>query len=512
MPLLNVPIRIFDSDFNFIAETSLYQEAYYQRLEYGIGEFEIKLNLNINTAIEFVVGRYVQFDLDKKKIGVIIEVKKEIGERGKGDQILIVKGREAKYIFTHRLIIPPAGAATYESTYNCERSLKRLIDFQAGSGCPDANRQLPNFTIDTDQNRGVSYYINERGSVLSDIIEALCLACEMGYYIYLDDVSKQLRLEVNFGIDRTAEQTINGQVIFSTERNTLRKGAITQSNVNYKNICYAAGSGEGAYRNIRVLFIDVAEPTGWNRKETWLDIKQADDNTKVDALAAKRLSELQYQQYAEGQFLNYSSYVFGKDFDIGDYITLKVYDTQTNVKITGARESWGYGKYEIEFNYDRQYPQFNSTVTGRVNKIQGILNNTEPVNIPIGSIIAWHKSLPGVPQVLLDNWLECNGQVVTNQNSPVYGQTLPNLNGQGRFLRGGSTSGILQNHAFENHQHTQNASTSTTGGAQAGSLYDFTAGSGLQSTNVLTTVASTGNAATETRPINMTVVWIIRIK
>lgn len=60
---------------------------------------------------------------------------------------------------------------------------------------------------------------------------------------------------------------------------------------------------------------------------------------------------------------------------------------------------------------------------------------------PIGSIVAWHRDMAGVPD-LPDGWVECNGQAITDAASPFYRQTVPNLNGEGRFLRGWSTSGV----------------------------------------------------------------------
>lgn len=62
---------------------------------------------------------------------------------------------------------------------------------------------------------------------------------------------------------------------------------------------------------------------------------------------------------------------------------------------------------------------------------------------PVGTILAWHKNIK--PDIALPlGWEECNGQVVTNEDSPLFGITLPNLNGEQRFLRGGTQSGILQ--------------------------------------------------------------------
>ena len=60
----------------------------------------------------------------------------------------------------------------------------------------------------------------------------------------------------------------------------------------------------------------------------------------------------------------------------------------------------------------------------------------------MGGVGAWLKDLPGVP-ALPGDYAECNGQVLSDPASPLNGVTLPDLNGQERFLRGSATSGTL---------------------------------------------------------------------
>jgi len=73
---------------------------------------------------------------------------------------------------------------------------------------------------------------------------------------------------------------------------------------------------------------------------------------------------------------------------------------------------------------------------------------------PIGSVVAWLKSLPGTP-ALPEGWVECNGQVLEMPDSPYNGQTIPNLNGANdapqRFLRGSLETGAEG--GSETHDH-----------------------------------------------------------
>jgi hypothetical protein len=70
--------------------------------------------------------------------------------------------------------------------------------------------------------------------------------------------------------------------------------------------------------------------------------------------------------------------------------------------------------------------------------------------VPIGSIIAWAKNLSGVP-LLPEGFVECNGQILDDPESPFNGITMPDLNGENRFLRGASTSGSVG--GSDTHEH-----------------------------------------------------------
>ena len=52
-------------------------------------------------------------------------------------------------------------------------------------------------------------------------------------------------------------------------------------------------------------------------------------------------------------------------------------------------------------------------------RIENIENSLMEM-LPIGTILAWHKTLTGTP--LPEGWLECNGQRVDVRNSPLFGK------------------------------------------------------------------------------------------
>ena len=74
--------------------------------------------------------------------------------------------------------------------------------------------------------------------------------------------------------------------------------------------------------------------------------------------------------------------------------------------------------------------------------------------LPVGFIGAWPKSRLNIP-ALPGTWVECNGQTLSDPESPFDGQTIDDLNGitgAPRFLRGASASGGVG--GTEDHSHT----------------------------------------------------------
>lgn len=120
---------------------------------------------------------------------------------------------------------------------------------------------------------------------------------------------------------------------------------------------------------------------------------------------------------------------------------------------------------------------------------------SQPI-VPIGGIVAWHKSLAGTP-TLPDGWAECNGQTLADARSPYNGRIIPDLNGvadTSRFLRGQSTSG--QTGGSESHAHSVPSTRSNSGTGGGAYLW-----MNPSSTNV-----------TSTLPSYFSVVWIMRVR
>jgi len=133
---------------------------------------------------------------------------------------------------------------------------------------------------------------------------------------------------------------------------------------------------------------------------------------------------------------------------------------------------------------------------------------------PLGTIVAWvNKASSGAHVVNLPKgWVRCDGAAIPHP-SVWAGKYTPNLNGEGRFLRGGSDSTVLkmEDDSFERHEHTYTAykDFGVTGGKVdcGGNCWR------VQHIDINTGSKSTESAGTETetRPKNMHVIYIMKV-
>jgi len=137
--------------------------------------------------------------------------------------------------------------------------------------------------------------------------------------------------------------------------------------------------------------------------------------------------------------------------------------------------------------------------------------------LPIGAIIAFSNAK------LPLGWIECNGQATTAYPllAAVAGATVPDLRGE--FIRGfdngkgtdtGRVLGSSQADAFESHGHNTNMRSSEIGGsADATGAYitphALVGARGADSSNITDTTIVDSFGGTETRPLNVALIYII---
>ncbi len=152
--------------------------------------------------------------------------------------------------------------------------------------------------------------------------------------------------------------------------------------------------------------------------------------------------------------------------------------------------------------------------------------------VPVGTILPWHQALTkGTPLPL--GWVRCDGPVKKGDEGWIPDSTIdlsriPNLNGARRFLRGGKESGIDEEWSTALPKKKPLSVSIAHGGVHGHSIPGTDQGkpkdNGFQNGGDHRTftinigggehdhTASISGGDDETRPLNMSVIWIIRVK
>ena len=130
--------------------------------------------------------------------------------------------------------------------------------------------------------------------------------------------------------------------------------------------------------------------------------------------------------------------------------------------------------------------------------------------VPIGGIVAWMKTLcfGTSAELLIPNFLECNGQVVADGGSPFDGMALPDLR-TGQILKGNTTSGTTG--GASTHAHTVPASSGDWGlhGSYTATSLCVLASGANSAANDL---ATSGSSDTNNMPAYYTLVFMMKVK
>lgn len=140
------------------------------------------------------------------------------------------------------------------------------------------------------------------------------------------------------------------------------------------------------------------------------------------------------------------------------------------------------------------------------------------VSPPIGSIVAWHRDVPGGPGLPLpDGWVLCNGGLVNDAQSPLDGRPIPILNGatgytNGRFLRGGASSGLMQEGSLVRENVNASSNEFPDWVRNEDGVFSIDISSLPRAGNPHTLEVQPTWPFEAVRPVNMSVLWIMRIK
>lgn len=219
----------------------------------------------------------------------------------------------------------------------------------------DTNRVIPGLGIATDQERGLA---NDRYMArfnrLSDLLQEVSAAQEMGWKVDMDITSGQMVMDVIQGDDRTAGQDDRPRIILDVSLHTAETSRFVSDSENFRNAFYTTKSGAPIESEATTLLFfreNTGTPKGIRRFETQIEVdvdsSAADIAGEMENLAMKEATNFE-QDDAFTIELN-GAYTYGKDFFLGDFVTAqdKVLGRREDVQLVSVTHSWSGLGYRV---------------------------------------------------------------------------------------------------------------------------------------------------------------------
>lgn len=334
---------IYDEDLTLKGVIDDAESAIWTGRYYKAGDFELYQNASSQAAGLLKKHSYVKRE-DKNSLCVIERV--EIQEDAENGDRLIASGRDLKCLLERRIV--------WEQTSldgDVEDCLRKLVLENAINAAPE--RVIPGLILGPrGPASGETLKKQITGANLMTSIEDICVTYQWGWdVLFLDGKFMVIFYK---GVDRSYGQTEtdNPYVVFSAEFDNLTSSVYAQDTSQYRNVALVAGEGEGKARKRAT----VGQAVGLNRYELYVDARDVSSNEgaigEADYLAqlsgrgVEKLEACQVSETFEGEVDNTDMYVCGKDYFLGDIVTVKnKYGITGGARVTEMIECWNENGY-----------------------------------------------------------------------------------------------------------------------------------------------------------------------
>jgi hypothetical protein len=375
------PIRILTPTLDLLAEIDNYESLLFTRRWHEVGEFELRINRHKRHTELLQRGNLIMLGSYRNKVGIIRHREIALDENGKKTENWLVKGIALKGVVAQRITVPPSGDSHDRASGAAETVMKHYVNNHIVNPI-DVKRKIDMLVLAVDIQRGSFISWESRLKKLDDELIEISKASGLGWDVTLDFSSKTWIFDVYEGRNLTVTQTENPPVIFSPQFESLKQLGFVESDYNYKNYGYIAGQGEGADRRV----VEVGDAEGLSRIETFIDardIAEQDENqqalpeneiiAKLQQRGQQKLSEFAEEFFLEGQILTNSPFVYEKDYDLGDIVTIqnREWGVTRDARITEIKEIYEPGGFQIEATFGESRPTLVKKLKQELNQISG---------------------------------------------------------------------------------------------------------------------------------------------
>lgn len=373
-------IEIMNTDFQLEGVITNFESLIFVRNFYECGTFELTINKNKANTDKLIKDNFIIVNKDDDKVLVIDKV---VETTNKNSKTLKITGDCIKGITKRRIIatngydrVAETEAENIQKHYVRNHMVESYYDNQR-----TLNRDISWLKITPSQNRGIRTVWQARLTNLHDELKHISEDTGLGWKIYLNRDEKKFYFDSVRGIDRTVNQVSNPTthamlsqmtheqlqaytheqlkgnikhpyIIFSEKKKNLIDGQIIDDNSNYKNVGYVAGSGENEDRLITIL----GNATGFSRREVFIDLNNITEYDELITEGQKQLDTYKIVQSIEGKIYQIPNMQYGKDWDLGDLVTIEANGIYEDKRIIQVKEVYEKNNIIIEVGFGDKIP------------------------------------------------------------------------------------------------------------------------------------------------------------
>lgn len=335
------------SSFDVVAVIDRYSSMIWTKRYFTYGDFELVIPADPSILPLIQQDFFITRD-DDPSVMIIekITVKTDAEE---GDSFIIT-GRSLESILLRRIFYPQFLIQSVGTLTGAVQSFVTYCTTATNLRPGEANyRAIPGLYVDFTFAPSKDVTAQFTGDTLLDGIRSICEP---------EGVGIKMKIEAGGAIQLALYQGAEVDVIFAPDFDNLLSSDYVSDKSNYYNMFYVAGEGQGSARrwvkSIRGTFAN--RPAGLALRELYVDARDISSNDgavsapdydeMLSARAQKAKAEYGLTESFEAEVETRVSYVYKRDYDLGDVVTVSnAYGITAHPRIVEITECWDESGY-----------------------------------------------------------------------------------------------------------------------------------------------------------------------
>lgn len=332
-----IVFKVNNEVFEQVGVVNTFTSMSWQTTYRGYGEFKLTCPVTDEAKELIVEGNWIWCD-GYKNAGIIETVHAE--DNDEGVFTYEVSGFTLEFLLTNRIVW---------GTYNAlNKDVSTIAMEVVDSSCinpSDIARKYKWLSLGKDAKLGGKITKQQTGDDVYSVLDEMLADVGLGFSIDFLPVERKLEFNVTSGVDRSVNQSLVEVVVLSTDMEDVLTSAYESSIQDEKTIAFVQAEDSG--ENRKSTTAGDKSKTGFDRKELYVDARdlqsssmtggrEMTENEYIEAMKQRGLEKLseyvKFQSFeASIRVFGDTQYTFGKDYFVGDKITMQ--DTRLGVQV-----------------------------------------------------------------------------------------------------------------------------------------------------------------------------------